>query len=339
MVFLVLWGLSVPFAVVASEFLDRPIKVFRVAGFALGIPILGAAALVGGVRLGRRWGTVGLAAGVMVMVAGIAFTVGSSVDVYRMAAAEGASAARLDQIRATVSYLETVPEETPLVFLVSRRNPFLLDRLVRAGLPAGRALQAHLYWGGIDDLVAGRPGAQQEDSRSARVGRAWWHRWWRDADAILRAEPAVFYLGTLNPLLGPPAGASELAPGVLLVRGPAPPSPQSDSAPLGTTWPATIGASVGMLLVLGSVGSGWARWLLPVAGLEWLGLSPAVGIGVLTLVGTVLGRVGVPLGGAGGVVIVLGLAGVGWLPRSMRRGVPSGKHAPRVEGSHGIAGR
>ena len=160
LVFLVLWSLSVPVAMLASEFIDRPIKVFRVAGFALAIPILGAAALVGAVRLGRRYGTTGLVVGVLALVAGLAFSVGSSVDVYRMPAKEGESASKIDQVRAAGAYLETVPEDRPAVFLISIRNPFLVDRLVRAGLPPDRILHAHLYWGGFEDLLAKRPGAQ-----------------------------------------------------------------------------------------------------------------------------------------------------------------------------------
>ncbi len=277
LVFLVLWSLSVPVAMLASEFIDQPIKVFRVAGFALAIPILGAAALVGAVR-------------------GLAFNVASSVDVYRMPAKEGELASRLDQVRAAGAYLETVPEERPVIFLISIRNPFLVDRLVRAGLPPKRILRAHLYWGGIDDLIAKQPGAQRADPRSATIGRNWWNHWWRDADAILAAQPVVFYLSTLNTVLDPPARAQELAPGVLLVKGP-PPTSRTPVPSLSTSWPAMVGASIAVLLFLGLVGSGWTRWLLPVGGLDWLGLSPAVGIAALTLIGTALGRLDLSLGG------------------------------------------
>lgn len=321
LVFLVLWSLSVPVAMLASEFIDQPIKVFRVAGFALAIPILGAAALVGAVRLGRRYGATGLVVGVLVLVVGLAFNVASSVDVYRMPAKEGELASRLDQVRAAGAYLETVPEERPVIFLISIRNPFLVDRLVRAGLPPKRILRAHLYWGGIDDLIAKQPGAQRADPRSATIGRNWWNHWWRDADAILAAQPVVFYLSTLNTVLDPPARAQELAPGVLLVKGP-PPTSRTPVPPLSTSWPAMVGASIAVLLFLGLVGSGWTRWLLPVGGLDWLGLSPAVGIAALTLIGTALGRLDLSLGGVGGVVVMLAIAAVGWAPRFVRRREP-----------------
>ncbi|HWL90743.1 MAG TPA: hypothetical protein VNP90_05215, partial [Actinomycetota bacterium] len=250
-IMLVLWSLSVPAAMLISEYVDRPVKVFRVAGFALGIPILGAAALVAVVRLTRRYGTVGRVAGGLALAAGVALVVVSSIDVYRMPTMEGASGARLDQVRATQPYLETVPAGRPVVFLVSRRNPFILDRLVRAGLPAERIAQARMYWGGIDDLLAGRAGAQDEDLRSARAGRAWWHRWWRDWDAVLAADPVIFYVKTLNPLLDPPDGAEELAPGVLLVSGPPPPTDLERVPRLGTSWPTIIGSSFGVLVLLG----------------------------------------------------------------------------------------
>jgi hypothetical protein len=42
----------------------------------------------------------------------------------------------------------------------------------------------------------------------------------------------------------------------------------------------------------------------------------AVGIAALTLIGTALGRLDVPLGGSGGVVVMLAIAAVGWVPGS-----------------------
>jgi hypothetical protein len=314
LVFLVSWSLSVPVAVLASEFIDQPIKVFRVAGFAIAIPILGAAALVGAVRLGRRYETTGLVVGALVLVAGLAFSVATSVDVYRMPAEEGESASKLDQVRAAGAYLETVPEDRPVVFLISIRNPFLVDRLIRAGLPPDRILRAHLYWGGVEDLLAKQPGAQGADPRSARIGRNWFHQWWDDVDAIVAADPVVFYLSRLNSAVDPPASAQRLARGVLLVNGPAPTS-RAPASPLGTSWPTMLGASIAVLLLLGLVGSGWTRWLLPVEGLAWLGLSPAVGIAALTLIGTALARLDVSLGGVGGVLVILAIAAVGWVPR------------------------
>jgi hypothetical protein len=332
-VLLTLWGLSVPLAMLASEVLDRPIKVFRVAGFALAIPILGAAASVGAVRFGRRFGVAGLVAGLLVLGAGLSLHVASGVTVHRMPATDQRSAVRLDQVRATGPYLDAVSRDRPVIFLVSRRNPFLVDRLVRAGLPADRILQTHLYWGGIDDLLAKRPGAQRADPRSARTGRNWWDHWWQEADAIMAADPVVFYLTTLNPILDPPAGAETIAPGVLLVMGPPPASPATVS-PLSTSWPTMIGSSLAVLLLLGLVGSGWTLWLLPVGRLEWLGLSPAVGIAALTLIGTALGRTGVPLGGIGGLVLLLAITAVGWVPRFLRQGRTSGDHGPRTAGRH-----
>jgi hypothetical protein len=53
---------------------------------------------------------------------------------------------------------------------------------------------------------------------------------------------------------------------------------------------------------------------LPVGGLEWLGLSPAVGITAMTVIGTALGRLDVSLGGVGGVFVMLAIAAVGWVP-------------------------
>jgi SAM-dependent methyltransferase len=310
---LVLWSLSVPLAMLASEMTDRPIKVFRVAGFALGIPILGAAALVAAVRFGRRLGVAGAVAGAIVLAVGLTLNVASSVDVYRIPNADDVSASRLDQVRATNAYLDSVPPDRSLVFLVSIRNPFLIDRLVRSGLPEDRIMQTHLYVGGIEDLLAQRPGAQLASPLFARIGRAWWNRWWHQADDIMRADPLVFYLSKLNTELDPPAGAQPLAPGVLLVRGAPPPSPVPATR-LGTSWTAMLGASMAVLLLLGLVGSGWTRWLLPVGGLEWLGLSPGVGVGVLALLGSALGRVGLPLGGIGGAVLLLGIAALGWVP-------------------------
>jgi hypothetical protein len=321
LVLLALWSLSVPLAMLASELTDRPVKIFRVAGFALAIPILGGAALVGVVRYGRRFGRGGLIAGALVLTAGLAFNVASSVDVYRMPVTEGLSARKLDQVRATDAYLDAVSQDRPVIFLVSIRNPFLADRLVRAGVPENRIMQTHLYFGGIEDLLAKRPGAQLGEPRFANAARYWWNRWWHESDVIMGADPVVFYLSTLNTELDPPVEAQPLAPGVFLVMGPPPASAAASSA-LSTSWPAMIGTSIAVLLLLGLVGSGWTRWLLPVGGLEWLGLSPAVGIAALALLGTALGRAGTPLGSIGGVVLLFGIAALGWVPWFMRRGRP-----------------
>jgi hypothetical protein len=325
---LALWSLSVPVAMLASELTERSVKVFRVAGFALAIPILVAAALVGAVRFGRRFGAAGWGAGVVVLAVGLALNVMSSAGVYRIPVSEGLSARRLDQVRATERYLDTVSQNRSVVFLVSLPEPFLLDRLVRAGVPGNWVMQTHLYLGGIEDLLAKRPGAQLGDPRLAKAARSWWNRWWREADAIMGADPVVFYLSTLNTELDPPAGAQPLAPGVLLVRGP-PPAPGVSVSPLSTSWPAMVGTSMTALLLLGLVGSGWTRWLLPIAGLEWLGLTPAVGVAALALLGTALGRAGVPLGSVGGLVVMLGIAAVGWVPWFMSTGSVGWSHSPR----------
>ena len=316
-IFLVAWGLSVPLAFVASEVLDQPLKVFRVAGFALGIPILCAAALAAAVRIGRREGPAGLAIAVAIVVAGVAFAVASGQDVYRMPDEDPSPGAQLDQVRAMSPYLETLPADTPLVFLVSRKNPFLVDRLVRAGLPAERALDARLFWGGIEDLNAEQPGAQLAGARAARVGRAWFHAWWRrGAEAFLGLDRAVLYASTLNTVLPPPAGARELAPGVLLVEGAAPPAALRQAPPpIGTTWPAIAGATIAVLALLALAGSGWTRWLLDVDGLALAGLAPVVGIASIALIGTILGRLGVALGGTSGALVLLGIAAVGWAPQ------------------------
>ena len=75
---------------------------------------------------------------------------------------------------------------------------------------------------------------------------------------------------------------------------------------------------IAALFLFGVVGSGWTRWLLPVGSLGWCTLSPAVGIGAMALLGTTVGKVGGPSGGPGGLVVLIGIAALGWLPLLVR---------------------
>jgi hypothetical protein len=322
LVLLALWSLSVPVAMIAPHLVGREIKVFRVAGFALGIPILGAAALVGAVRLGRRYGTAGRIVGVLVLAAGLAVNVAVGIGVYRTPSRTRITT-EIEQVRAVSAYLDTLSKGRSVIFLESSlansADRLGIDRVVRAGLPADRIMMTHLYIGGIDDLLARQAGAQIQAPQLAKLAVDWWNLAWPNVDAIMAADPVVLYLTTLNPELGPPKGTQELAPGVLLVRGP-PPVSVAPVVQLSTSETTMVAAALAVLVLLGLIGSGWTRWLLPVGGLGWLGLSPAIGIAALTVLGTALGRIGVPLGGVGGAVVMLLITAAGWAPSALRIG-------------------
>ncbi len=292
------WGVALP-AIWASlalvglgawYVLHLPTPPYRWAGFAFAIPalvVLGALAIW--TRAGNRWPG-GTAAGIGLSVVTVMAFVGAGAHVWWDLATPRIDAAQLAQVRTVAGYLAQTPADTPVLFLTApSRGRAPLD-LIRAGLPADRIPDASLA--------------------SARVR----------ADGSLvspggtpLAPPPGSAVVILDTLLGGSPAGTALGGGITLVAGPAP-AGRVDAAPLprAPSWPALVGLWALILLVLGAVGSGWASGLtdLPAAGR--VAIAPAVAMAVIGFVGTVASRLGVPLGGIGGIGLLLATAGMGW---------------------------
>ena len=89
LVLLGLWAATVPVAMAISAVLPTPIKLFRVAPFALGLPLLATLALVTSRRKPRAAGPSGTAVGALILVGGLLLTMGTPASSFN----EGAGAA------------------------------------------------------------------------------------------------------------------------------------------------------------------------------------------------------------------------------------------------------
>jgi hypothetical protein len=255
-----------------------PTPPHRFAAFALGVPIL----IVLGAFGVRRW-CGGNAGRVVAFVIGIAATIALAVSGARAWSAiepihEAAPFAQLATVR---SYAAGLPNDTTLVLpigLEGRREPVAL---VRAGLAPD------LYRRIVFERV-------------------------RLADGLPDpAEPAAVLFVDALIAQRAPAGGVTLGPGVSLLSGPAPGPIEIGRAPIA---PSALGLAALTLVALGVMmiaGAGWAAALTTFPFLGVLSISPAFGLGFLALGGLVAGRVGVPVGGVGGVAVFAMTALVG----------------------------
>jgi hypothetical protein len=219
----------------------------------------------------------------------------------------------IDDTTAAGRVAATVPEGTPLVFIVNEareKSAFvatLAANLLRAALPPERAEDVYLYVGDAAHYFAGEPtpgGSEEFDVLSRR-----------SLEALPAGPRAVFVLREFD------RDADDRADPNLQVWSDAVASNVVDPRPLAAA-PGELrassprGISVATVLIgllLWAVGYGWARWTLG----DRVGsaaTAPGFGVAVLGLAGLVLERTGVPLTGSWGptLVSVLG-GGLGYL--------------------------
>jgi hypothetical protein len=113
--------------------------------------------------------------------------------------------------------------------------------------------------------------------------------------------------------------SAEIAPGVMLLRGPPPAvgfAPPAALSPPGAG--RLIGWTVAAFAALILAGIGWTWALLRLPWDERVALAPAIGMAAIVLVGFVLGMRGVALSGASGQWIVGGVTVGGWAAGGLR---------------------
>lgn len=314
-VLLSLWAASVPLAIAVSEILPTPLKLFRVAPFALGVPALVTLGLVTLASLsGERLRRGGVVVGSFILVGGLFWASGSPAASFNDSAAARV-AERMTQARTAGSYLGSVPRrERPVVF-VTLSSPRLVDRAVRSGVPPDLIADTWVFVGHPDDLAAGGPVSDPARPRLSEMARAWWDQAWPRPSDVLGRDPIVIQIG---PARGREVATTELGPGVALVRGPEPPPSFDRAQPVGFGWSQVLLATALVVIALAAAGGGWAALLLDMSTQATLGLAPAFGVAVLVLAGTVAGRFDLPLGGSAGLSVLLGTAGAGWILLGLR---------------------
>jgi hypothetical protein len=305
-----LWAATVPLAMAISAILPTPLKLFRVAPFALGVPVLATLGLVTLASLsGERLGRWGIVLGSFILVGGLLWTSGSPAASFSDAGG-GRVAGVMTQARTAGRYLEGVPRDGRPVVFVTIGPPRLVDRAVRSGVPSDMIAETWVFVGHPDDLAAGGPVSDPARPRLSEMARAWWDQAWTRPSSVLGKDPIVIQIG---PAGRRAVGTTELGPGVAIVRGPAPPASFGSAHPVGFGWIQVLIATALALIVLAAAGGGWAALLLDASMLATVGLAPAFGVAALVLVGTGAGRFDLPLGGWAGISVLLATAGAGWI--------------------------
>jgi hypothetical protein len=306
-VLMAVWAATVPVAMVVSALLPTSLKLFRIAPFALGIPVLATLAIVTLARLaGERLGAPGWAVAVVLLVGGLLLAIGTPRatfdDAYGALVTE-----RMEQARIAGRFVDEVARGRPVVF-TTRGDPVLIDRVVRAWVPADGITDTWVYVGAPDDLATGEPVDDPERAVLTGSSQAWWRRAWPDPAGVLGRDPVVIDIGAVD--RPPPPGFVALAPGLSAAEA----SRTADGpSSIGAGWGKLLLGVGAVLVVLVLVGGGWARLLLDVSSISAALLAPAVGVAALIVGGAALGRTGVPLGGAWGVGLLAVTGGVGWL--------------------------
>jgi hypothetical protein len=256
------------------------------------------------------------------VVAVVAFALPGGLAWYRSGPGVWMDPAGLEQARIAGRYVQSLPEGTPVVILVSPFGPAglisvpLKERTIRVELPPDRQLDVHFFVGDADDLLARRrtlvgPGVDRETLP-----------YWRDVEPVLAGDPPVLILRTFaRPQFAAATGTGEakvLAPDVALLRGPtAPPSVSSPASETIRAVPRTrVGLLAGtwLLIVLMAAGIGWSRAILGPAPPEVLwSAAPSIGAGVIILAALVATKLGVPLHGVGAACVLLLVTAGGWI--------------------------
>jgi hypothetical protein len=331
LVLLGLWAASVPVAFAISAVLPMPIKLFRVAPFALGIPALVTLGLVSTAsRMGSRLGRGGAVLGALVLVGGLVWASGSPAVSFDDSAAASIGE-RMTQARIAGRYLEGISRTGRPAIFVTAGNPRLLDRVVRSAVPSDVIPDTWVFVGRPDDLALGGPVDDPERPRLTEVARKWWAAAWPDPPSVLRRDPIVIQIG-------PPGQIDqeeviELGPGVAVVVGPEPSQSFESPPPFGVGWVELLTATGLGLVVLALTGGGWAMALLDVSRPAAFGLAPAFGVATLVLGGTAASRLGLPLGGSGGIGVVVGTAAAGWVVFLLARTASAGRWRAGAEGA------
>jgi hypothetical protein len=275
--------------------LELPLPPYRWAGFALAIP---AAIVLGAFAAGERSERSGHHRIATIAVSGaLAATiglVGAGASVW-WSREPTLDAGEFAQLRTLSAYLDPLPTRTRIVILIEayrKRAPF---NRAWAGLPAARLRYVTMVPARIDEDAAdlGLPPAARDRPGTVVVS----------LDAYRR----------------PPGVGSTLGPGVHLISGPDAGDIEAGVPPRAPPPFDLARSTVLLLAVLAFSGGGWAS-LTDLRALGVVSVAPAFGLAILTSVGLVASRLGVPLHrpwGAG-VVAVVGIAG--WVVALLRQG-------------------
>jgi hypothetical protein len=290
----------------------RTVPVQRILSFTLALPLLGALGAVAAVRwlrirAGRLAGTAAavLAAAVLLVSISFVWEVWRSrppwSDDERLASFHAVAAYLADAGRPAVIVVNAVPRRA-----LEPHGGFGTVRVlrrVRAELPPRLALRTIVYLGDPDRLAAGRPTLRPDVPGYDEISRATW----REVRLLLSQDPTIVVVRSHFNGFGaavrehPEWMTTSL---MAVVSGPHPSSarlvsPERPSASSLAAW------WVMSFLVIASAGAGWAARFGGGSLALRMALAPATGLAAVIVAGLLVERLGVRMGGPGGVLTVI----------------------------------
>ena len=226
----------------------------------------------------------------------------------------------LREARIVCEWAAALPDHGPFIVLVSPFGPAgteaaaLKERTIRTVLPPDLQVRFRLLPGDASDIGGPAPPDQLGEAMRSAI-----QPYRNDARAALRDGAPVAVMKAFDPNTYSYLAAigAVVGPGVVVhqPRGAGVPRPVPQPPSEASAFPGVLATALWTIVFLGLFAvAGWG-WTRVVAGRDvhpavLFGMMPAVGAGALILAGTVLSRVGVPLGtGASWVVWVLVAAG------------------------------
>ena len=292
---------------------------YRYATFALALPILATLFVTTlATLIARRLPILGTFVGVSLAVAAVVWATSWSVDYWR--SQPSIPEEQFDQSLAAGRYLASTGEERPVVFITSLPQIVFPDHMLRAGVPPSFVDDVYVFPGTLRELrfLQENPGEELLNpgaNRRSQTARE------LIAEVFVR-DPIVLFLSAFNEgRRAPPS--PEVQPGVFVVQGPS--GVIEPAATPGTR--DVVVEALALAALLAVVGIGWSVALAPGDLVARAGLAMAFGLAVLALVGTVAGRLGLPLRGASGTALVIATALGGWVVKAIGHlRTSSGRH-------------
>jgi hypothetical protein len=293
---LAMWALAAPVGLYAWKELDMTIP-HRIIPFALGVPaliVLGAAATRSWTDArasrpgGTPWVTAGAVASAVLVLAAAAWLARAGVGTWSDQPA-GFTQPQMEQAATLAAYLQTIPPGARVVVPV---GPGIWRPL--------RALQVTLPIERYETVFIWRVNFVGNTREFRR----------RLAEKFPSGTVAAYHAAYSA---HPPLKGTALGPGVTLLAGPEPPRRLSVAAIEPTDATELVRLTAISVVTLLLVGLGWTLVMTGLPAFAAAGLSPAIGLAVLSIGGLVAGRLGLPLGRGGGVIVALAIGALGWV--------------------------
>ncbi len=323
---LVPWAL-VPAAAALVYVAGRTVPLQRALSFALAIPLLGALGLVAAIGWVRgRFGAAAAAAAALVAIVALIFSVTFAWETWRTRK-PWSEDRPLAEFHTLGRYLTDADRPAIVVVDETRAEGDFgtvpVMRRIRAELPARLALVSTVYLGDPELLVEGRPTLRPDVSGFDEVSR----ETWRAARSLLPQDPIIVILrshltGFARAVDAHPEWKTN---GWMAVLSGPPPPPARPVAPERPSEASLLAWSVSSLAVIALAGAGWAIRFGGGSLSMRVALAPATGLVALVVAGLLAERLGVRMGGPGGLVVVIVVAAAGAIAAiTHRRSEPSG---------------